>query len=393
MPTSLSDSLIAEIDARVAARMENGHWPGLALGIEYQGQTTVRAYGLADLEHRVPVQAETIFPIGSIAKQFTAGLILKLQEMGMLWVEDKVVQHLPDFPSHGHAITIHHLLTYTSGVARYSQPDYGRRSREDLSQTEVLALFQDLPLRFEPGTQHENSKSGYYLLGLIAERVTGRPYVDAVDEYVFQPLGLNHTTFMSTSRITPNRARGYVWDEGGHRNAPYISVWVPGDGGWGLGSTVADLLKWQRSLTDGELLSADSRAAMRRPTALSTGEQVRCGCNIWIGEFEGEPKFTNRSAVNGFSGVLSSYPAHDLAIAVSTNIDGLSNAPYAVLDGETARLVLDLPPLKHGPDCAAENLDASVPQPDLTPATRFCGTCVRESALPGTAFFRSRETA
>ncbi len=234
MPTSLPDGLVSDIDARVAARMEDGHWPGLAVGIEYQGQTTVRAYGRADLEHQAPVSAETVFPIGAIAKQFTAGLILKLQELGMLSVEDKVVQHLPDFPSHGDAITIHHLLTYTSGVARYSQSDYWRRSREDLSQTEVLALFQDLPLRFEPGTQHENSKSGYYLLALIAARVTGRPYVDAVNEHVLQPLGLDHTTFMSTSRITPNRARGYVWDEGGHRNAPYISVWMPGDGagGW-----------------------------------------------------------------------------------------------------------------------------------------------------------------
>ncbi len=132
---------------------------------------------------------------------------------------------------------------------------------------------------------------------------------------------------------------------------------------------------------------------MRRPTALSTGEQVRCGCNIWIGEFEGEPKFTNRSAVNGFSGVLSSYPAHDLAIAVLTNIDGLNNAPYAALDGEIARLVLGLPVLEHGGDCAAENPDAAVPLPDVSPADRFCGTCVREFALPGTAFFRSRKAA
>ena len=337
----MRDDLDVLIADRVGARMDKGRWPGLALAIEHKGTTNSRVFGLADLEHETPVQPKTVFRIGSVTKPFTATLILKLQEMGMLLVEDKVAQHLPDLPSHYHAITIHQLLTHTSGLPSYSTlPEFRRRIREDLSQAEVLALIKNLPLRFEPGTEHEYCNSGYNLLGLIAEQVTGHPYEEAINEHVLQRLGLDHTTYDSTSRIIPNRASGYVWDGEGNQNAPYLSMGLPGAAG-GLVSTVGDLLKWQRSLGDGGFLSTQSIAMMRNPTVLSTGEEIPYAYGMGLFEFEGQLKLRHGGGINGFSSIVTSYPTRDLAIAVLTNI-GTGWDLWAV-ESEIARLVLDLP--------------------------------------------------
>ena len=273
-----------------------------------------------------------------MTKQFTAALILKLQELGSLSVEDGVVQHLPDFPYPG--ITIHHLLTHTSGLANYTQvPKMRPRPREDLSHAQVRALSEELPLRFEPDTNHEYCNSGYYLLGLIAAEASGRPYPDALQEHLCQPLGLDSTSYDSTSRVIPNRASGYEWDGQRHRNAQYLSMRLPGGGG-GICTSVEDLLSWQRALHGGEFLAAESVASMHRPTVLASGEEIPYGYGMGTFEFEGERKFRHGGGINGFACILSVYPEHGLAVAVLTNI---GTDQDTALESEVARLVLDLP--------------------------------------------------
>ncbi len=147
------EKLRDQIDERVAVRMQTGHWPGVALGIELDGAAHLQAYGLANLEHQVPVREDTVFRIGSLTKEFTAALILKLQEMGKLSVDDDITRYLPDYPSGGRRVTVHHLLAHTSGIQNVTAlPSFLERIREDLSPEAVLELFQNQPLRFPSGS-------------------------------------------------------------------------------------------------------------------------------------------------------------------------------------------------------------------------------------------------
>ncbi len=252
------EELSAQIDERVAARMQAGHWPGVAIGIELDGPAHLQAYGLANLEHQVPVREDTVFRIGSLTKEFTAALILKLQETGKLSVDDDITRYLPDSPTGGRRVTVHHLLAHTSGIQNVTAlPSFRERIREDLSPEAVLELFQNQPFRFEPGEDFEYCNSGFLLLGMIIEKVLGKPYSDCIGEHVFAPLGLDHTYYLNDSPIVPNRASGYVWENGHIRNAPYVSLRLPFAAG-ALGSTVGDLLTWRRALDAGVLLSASS---------------------------------------------------------------------------------------------------------------------------------------
>ncbi len=334
------DELRADIRARVRARMRAGHWPGVALGIELDGAVHLETLGLANLEHRVRVRKETVFRIGSVTKQFTAALILKLQEMGKLSVGDDITRYLPDYPTGGRLVTVHHLLTHTSGIQSYTAlPVFWARSREDLSPEALLALFKDEPFRFEPGEQYEYSNSGYHLLGMIIEGVLGRPYRDCLAEHLFAPLGLDHTQYLNNSPVVANRASGYVWENGQWRNAPYLSMRLPFAAG-SIGSTVEDLLTWQGALNRGSVLSGNSLQSMRTRKPLNSGEPSSYGYGVAVAEFEGTPKLTHAGGINGFAGILSFYPAYSLTIAVLVNL-GSAN-PFA-LESEIARLVLRKP--------------------------------------------------
>ena len=335
-----------QIDERVAARMRAGHWPGVALGIELEGAAHVRAYGLANLEHRVPVRADTVFRIGSLTKQFTAALVLKLQEQGQLSIDDDITRYLPSYPTGGRRITLHHLLAHTSGIQNVTiLPSFQQRIREDLAPEAVLELFEDRPLRFEPGEDFEYCNSNFLLLGMILENVLGKPYSECIVEQVFTPLGLAHSYYMHDAPIVPNRASGYVWEGGELRNAPYVSMRVPSSAG-ALGSTVGDLLSWRRALDDGALLSPASLEALRTPKTLSSGRSTHYGYGIAQANLAGTPKLTHSGGISGFVGVLSFYLAHDLTIAILVN--RFAANPWA-LDSELARLILGLPALEIEP--------------------------------------------
>ena len=340
------EKLRDQIDERVAARMQTGHWPGVALGIELEGAAHLQTYGLANLEHRVPVREDTVFRIGSMTKQFTAALILKLQEMGELSVDHDITRYLPDYPTGGRRVTVHHLLSHTSGIQSVTAlPSYRQRIREDLSPEAVLELFQDRPFQFEPGEEFEYSNSNFLLLGMIIEQVLGKPYSDCIGEHVFTPLGLDNTYYMNDSPIVPNRASGYVWEHGRIWNAPYVSMRIPLSAG-ALGSTVGDLLTWRRALDDGALLSTSSLRSMRNPTTLPSRGSTGYGYGVAEADFEGSLKITHSGGISGFVGVLSFYPMYDLTIVVLVNL--FSANPWA-LDSEIARLVLGMPAIEIEP--------------------------------------------
>ncbi|MGH9644614.1 MAG: serine hydrolase domain-containing protein, partial [Terriglobales bacterium] len=217
--------------------------PGAAILVARGDQVIFRgARGMAQMELGVPLRADDVFPIGSDTKQFAAAAILKLVEQGKLSLTDPLSRFLPKYPNGSH-ITVHELLNHTSGIKNYTAiQGYMRATvREDLDTRQLIAEFKDQPSDFPPGTGWEYNNSDYVLIGAILEKVTGKPWHEAIRELVLAPLALNHTEYGADQPLIPGRVAGYSTDENDRiSNADYISMTQPGAGG-GLVSNVDDM--------------------------------------------------------------------------------------------------------------------------------------------------------
>jgi CubicO group peptidase (beta-lactamase class C family) len=230
------------------------------------GQPILRkGYGEANMEWHIANTPDTRFRLGSITKQFTATLVLQLVEKGQLDLNAPVANYLPDYPKpNGDRITIHQLLNHTSGIPGYTElPEFGRTPRHPQKPVEFMKMFSGLQLLFEPGTKFSYSNSGFFLLGVILEKVTGKPYEQLLRERIFEPLGMNQSGYDSTSPILEKRAAGYDASLDGYSNTGYLDMGEPYAAG-SLYSSVDDLLRWDQALY-GEVLSAASKEKMFTP--------------------------------------------------------------------------------------------------------------------------------
>lgn len=333
-PTLLSGSLSAQeplwggdlvrkADSMAAVAMEEGPAAGLAIGIKKGDELLLaRGYGMADVENSVPVDASTVFRIGSVTKQFTAAAVMQLVESGDLSLDDLLTDHLPDYPTQGHDVTIRHLLTHTSGIKSYTSLDAWRPQMPlDLSDEELVALFQDEPFDFEPGERYLYNNSAYYLLGMIIEEVSGLTYRDYVRERLFESLGLSDTWYCDERPIIPGRAEGYSAAGDELRNDDPISMSQPGAAG-ALCSTVPDLLSWATALRSGDVVSAASFQEMTTPASLNDGSETGYGFGLGVGEYEGHARVSHGGGINGFNSMLAHYPESDLDVVVLVNTGG-----------------------------------------------------------------------
>jgi len=175
------------------------------------GQVMLRkGYGMANLELGVPIQPDMVFELGSITKQFTATAVLMLQERGKLSIEDDVTKYLPDYPTQGQKITIDHLLTHVSGIPSYTGlPEWLPRVREDLTVQQLIDIFKDKPLEFNPGEKWSYNNSAYILLGAVIEKVSGKSYEDFIEQEIFAPLGMKRSYYGHQNEVIPGRVSGY----------------------------------------------------------------------------------------------------------------------------------------------------------------------------------------
>jgi CubicO group peptidase (beta-lactamase class C family) len=305
--------------------------PGAAVLIVKDGQTVLRkGYGMANLELGVPVAPDMVFELGSITKQFTATAILLLQERGQLRVEDDLTKYLPDYPTHGQTITLENLLTHTSGIPSYTGlPEWFPHMREDLKPADVIALFKDKPLEFNPGEQWVYDNSGFFLLGAVIEKVSGKTYEQFVEEEIFQKLGMAHTRYGHPEEITPRRASGYSKDDSGFRNADFISMTQPYAAG-SLMSTVDDLAIWGRALQSEALLKKSSLDRMFADHKLKSGVPTQYGYGMGVHEIEGERMLSHGGDINGFTANLTLVPGQRLFFALLSNNEASDPRPDAV---------------------------------------------------------------
>ncbi|MEO8452710.1 MAG: serine hydrolase domain-containing protein, partial [Gemmatimonadota bacterium] len=211
--------------------------------------------------------------------------------------------------------------------------------RRDLTNDEMLALFKDEPFDFNPGENYRYDNSGYFLLGVIVEKVSGLPFPRYLDERLFKPLGLRSTMYCAARPIVPHRAAGYIVEGGMLLNALPISTNVLGGAG-SLCSTVLDLVAWQRAFNAGRVVSAASRDRIRAPGKLNSGEQTSYGFGLGIGELEGHRLFAHGGGVFGFATWLGYYPDDDLTVTVLSNQEDASPKQVGRL---ISRLVLGMP--------------------------------------------------
>src|SRR5258708_20683 len=191
---------------RIQQIMAEQHIPGLAIGVQ-QGETIVYEgyYGEANIEHHVPVHNHSLFEIASITKLFTAQAVLRLAQDGRIKLDDRLIGYLPDLSAAWAPVTIQHCLSHQSGIPNYTSIDrYWELTRNRKSHDEILALVRDLPMSFPPGTRHAYDNTGFYLLGMLIEAVSHKPYADVLRDLIFEPLGMADTQVNDNSHIILN---------------------------------------------------------------------------------------------------------------------------------------------------------------------------------------------
>lgn len=315
--------LAAALTAQDAgAYLEAAHFQGTALLAKDGKVLLAKGYGLANREHGVPNKPETKFRLGSITKQFTAAAILQLQEKGKLSVHDKIAKYVPDTPPAWSAITIHHLLTHTSGIPNYTDPaEYERRMRERPgTPLAFVRRFRELPLDFQPGHKFSYSNSGYFLLGVIIEQVSGQTYEDYLRRNIFEPLEMRDTGYDHPETILPNRAAGYT-AEPNPRNADFLDMGQPYAAG-SLYSTVLDLYKWDRALYTTKVLTKPSIDAAFTPNPHEWGPGIRYGYGWGITGIGGTKAVGHGGGINGFSTVIWRDIDRDAVVILLSNVEG-----------------------------------------------------------------------
>jgi CubicO group peptidase (beta-lactamase class C family) len=299
---------------------ESGPISGVAVGISVSGETVYLAtQGHADLENNIPITEHTVFRIGSLTKQFTAVAILLLAVDGVLRLDDDMASLLLAYPALPKKVSVRHLLNHTSGIVNFTAlAEHRRLQRLDATHEEVLALFAGRPLEFPPGRQYHYSNSGYYLLGMIIESVTGKRYADVLRERVFAPAGLMETHYLYHDPLIPNRARGYSRDGRAFLNAEPLSMHIPFSAG-ALGSSVTDLLRWQRALHHEHFLRPDVYRQLVTPPLLANGKQSIYGCGLKITDIGGKRRLWHGGSIPGFDACMAHYPDESVSIVVLCN--------------------------------------------------------------------------
>ncbi|MFI4976898.1 MAG: serine hydrolase domain-containing protein [Caulobacterales bacterium] len=338
------------IDALMARFVEPGG-PGAAVAVIRGGAFVCRkAYGLADLEHSVPLTPDSVFRIASLTKQFTAVAVMMLAERGLLDIDDPVERHLTDWPDHGGAISLRRLLNHTSGVWRHDSEMIERTLRPNPPVAEVLQLIYAKPLEFEPGDRYAYNNSGYLLLGAVIAAASGRSYEDFLREEIFEPLGMGRTGILRHESVTPRRARGYVRGRERFHNARLDAMnWSHAAGA--LGSTLDDLRLWDRALRSHRLISAATMEVMLEPTTLNDGSAFPYGFGWGLAEYEGRRIFHHTGGISGYGCQMLHLRDENLTTIVLSNLymfgfdqvtRGLVQAGLGV--GEIVRAPVDLGP-------------------------------------------------
>ncbi len=307
---------LSHVDKMVESYVSKKQFMGSILAARGDQVLFNKGYGFANLEWDIPNTPATRFRIGSITKQFTAAAVLLLEERGKLKIEDPVSKYVPNLPSSWDKITIEQLLRHTSGIPNITSfPEFLKLMVFPMTPEQLVALFRDKPLAFTPGERGQYSSSGYLLLGFLIEKITGQRYEEFIQQNIFTPLGMKDSGYDSNSAIIPRRASGYSPGPNGPENTLFMHMSVAFSAA-ALYSTTGDLLRWQRVLLGGKLLSPASVTKMTTPSGKGTG------LGVGIAMVMGRKKFVHDGEVPGFNANLAYFPDSKVTVVVLANLNG-----------------------------------------------------------------------
>lgn len=315
--------IAAGVDSLAAAALAGGRAAGLSIAVSLDGRPVIaRGYGYVDLEWKVPTPDRAVYQIGSLTKQFTSAAIMQLVEQGRIDLDADVTAYLPDYDTQGRKVPVRRLLDHTSGIRSYTSiPEFAGIERRTFPRDTLVKLFSAQPYTFEPGTSESYNNSGFFLLGLIIERVSGQSYASYVKEKLFYRAGMREARYCSETEVVPGMAHGYDMGERGLGHAPAISHAWPYAAG-SLCASAADLDAWNRALHGGKVLGAAAYAEMIRPGALNDGTPLRYAKGIAVADVAGRRALYHGGDIAGFASYLTWFPESRLSVAVAVNSQG-----------------------------------------------------------------------
>jgi CubicO group peptidase (beta-lactamase class C family) len=321
----------AKVD-EIFAEWKSQESPGCTVAVAEGGKTLLsRAYGMADLEHDVPITPSTIFEAGSVSKQFTATAALLLVQQGKLSLTDDVRKYVPELPEYGKPITIDHLIHHTSGlrdwgaIAGVNGWPRGTRIHTHAHMLDIAA--RQKALNYEPGAEFSYTNTGYNLLVVIVERVTGMTFAEFTRQHIFEPLGMKSTSWRDDfTRIVKGRAIAYVKAEDGfHSEMPFENV----HGNGGLLTTADDLLLWNENFTQGKVGGPALIEALQRRGRLNDSREIEYAGGLFMLTYEGLPEVSHGGATAGYRAFLARYPEQRLSVAVLCNLGDIDPGALA----------------------------------------------------------------
>ncbi|MEL6672669.1 MAG: serine hydrolase domain-containing protein [Bacteroidota bacterium] len=355
---SLSPKMVEAID-EVFAQHDNYQSPGAALAVVQKGKIVYsRGYGMADLEHALRIQPNTVFYIGSVSKMFVTACILLLEEEGKVDLDADVREYLPELPDYGYKLTLRNFIHHTSGIRDYLQmwDMKGRSAMDEIQEQDVLDLIcAQKELNFEPGTRYLYSNSCYFIMAQIVNRVSGKSIREYGQEKIFGPLGMTHTQFYDDNRILiKNRAFGYgPWGGNGFQNMMMRFDLV---GSGGIYSTVEDLYKWDQNFYHNILGKGGQELIEKMLTSgtFNDGSEIGYAYGIDVGSYRGLKAIGHGGALAGYRAEFRQYPEQESSVIILSNVSNFN-------PGQKASKVADIllkeafPP---EPEATPENMPA-----------------------------------
>lgn len=332
-----SDSTESYIDKLLNSAYKENE-PGISVLISEKGNTLYKkAFGLYDLENSLKSVPENVYAIGSMTKQFTSAGILILQKEGKLNVKDDIKLYLPGYNNHGRIITIENLMTHTSGIPSFTEKkDFDKLYDKKISKDEIVKYFQDDELLFEPGADFSYSNSGYFLLGLIIEKISGMSYEDFIQKNIFDKAGMINSCFGSADKLIPMLAKGYEKEsENTYKPAAYFDwSWLFSAGN--IISSTGDLIKWNEALKSGKIIPKGLLDAALTPFKLKNGASANYGYGLNVTSLNGYTIIKHGGAINGYLSDGIYIPEREIFIAA------LSDNTSKIPDNVTNKILLYL---------------------------------------------------
>ncbi len=338
--TTASTIDVVAIDNVVAKHMREKSIPGVALAIVHNGKAVyAKGFGRASLENDIAVTPDSVFLIGSVSKPIIAMGIALLEQQGKLNVDDAISKYISDTPTTWREITLRHLLNHTSGIVRESPAFDGDKKSSDI---DLIKATFPVPLDFPTGSKFQYCNICYFTLAEVITRVSGQPWPEFMTKHFFAPAGMQATRASSVSALIPNRVASYSFKDGVYSvEREYAAVRPSG----AFASSINDLVKFETSFFQYQVLKAETVARMQQPAKLNDGknalfmDQPNTGYGLgWaLATFNGQPRVWHGGTLAGFRAVYRRYPESGVAVIILTN---LSTARPNEIEADIAGILL-----------------------------------------------------